>query len=537
MKKLFLLASIGVCEMSFSSESNTYDLNELLNTEITGASRYEQPLIESPNQAEVINRKDIAIYGYRTLGDALQSINGVHITNQRDYTYLGIRGQSSPGDYNSRMLLLSDGVRLNDPLYDSALIGHESPIDIDWIKRIEYMSGPGSSQYGANAVLGITNIITYSGQDLNGSKVTTELESYGRKKVTLLNGHSLGNGNDYIFGFSASNSSGADLYFPQKGWAQGLDGERYSKAYLKATIFNWQLTSGSSSRTKNIPTGYWNTTFNTPGTYNSDNYYYLNLSKQSDISPTLSQTIRLRYGKYDYAGHYNYTTTNSFDRGKSDWYGIDYGIDYRDFDNHRVTTGIELQQNNRLSQTNSDGSLNDSRRYINASWYAQDQWNINADWIQYVGLRLDRINERAAASPKWALVHRANTTTLARLSLSQAFRPANIYERFYDDSSGSGSIKSNPNLKNEYLRNIELNIDHAISATWLVQASIYYYKIDNRISQITRPDGLLQFINADQATGKGLELSSKYQTDDHRIKLSIATKVFIKVQQRRTYPN
>lgn len=56
-----------------------------------------------------------------------------------------MRGFNRPGDYGTRLLLLTDGARRNDPLFDQALLGNESPIEIDWVKRIEFVAGPASS--------------------------------------------------------------------------------------------------------------------------------------------------------------------------------------------------------------------------------------------------------------------------------------------------------------------------------------------------------------------------------------------------------
>ena len=37
--------------------------------------------------------------------------------------YLGVRGFFASGDYNTRVLLLVDGNRINDALYDQAMLG------------------------------------------------------------------------------------------------------------------------------------------------------------------------------------------------------------------------------------------------------------------------------------------------------------------------------------------------------------------------------------------------------------------------------
>jgi len=66
------------------------------------------------------------------------------VSGDRSYHYLGSRGFSRPGDYNSRYLLLVDGHRLNDNIYDTASVGNELALDIDLIDRVEVIRCPGS---------------------------------------------------------------------------------------------------------------------------------------------------------------------------------------------------------------------------------------------------------------------------------------------------------------------------------------------------------------------------------------------------------
>jgi iron complex outermembrane receptor protein len=61
-----------------------------------------------------------------------------------------------------------DGHRINDPVYDAALLGHDFPLDVDLIERVEVIRGPGSALYGNNAFFGIVNVITRKGRDLDG---------------------------------------------------------------------------------------------------------------------------------------------------------------------------------------------------------------------------------------------------------------------------------------------------------------------------------------------------------------------------------
>lgn len=522
MKLYSLLIFLIFSANTIYAESDISALSILLNTEISGASKYDQTLIESPSQATVIPDEDIRKRGARTIGEALQTTNGIYISNQRDYSHIGIRGVLPMGDYNTRFLLLNDGVRLNDPLYDSALIGHESPLDINWIKKIEYISGPNSSLYGGNAILGTANVITYSGSDINGSKISVESQSDNRYKTTFISGQQLSDGNDYVVGLSIGGGAGPNLYFPSQGWAQKLDGENYLKGYLKANISQWSINAGLSHRNKDIPTGYWGTVFNESGTYNNDDHQYINISRQDDLTNNLSQLVRFRYGQYQYSGHYNYGSYQTSDWGQSQWYGLDYSANYRGIENHRINGGIEIQENAKLILGASNG-LNNKTSYLNYSTYIQDQWTLSSTWIQYLGIRLDKINEQTAISPKWSIVHRASENTVIRLSAGQAFRPANHYEKFYTDNNSSpGYLTSNPALKNEYIRNTEINIDQALTTGLLASLSIYHFELKNHIEQTTNADQLLQFTNNGNMLGNGIELTTRYQSNNLKIQTGFA---------------
>src|SRR5512133_2214967 len=88
------------------------DLKELMEIEVVtvyGASKFEQKITEAPSSVSIVTSSDIKRHGYRTLADIMQSIRGFYTTYDRNYHYLGMRGFSRPGDYNSRFLLLVDG--------------------------------------------------------------------------------------------------------------------------------------------------------------------------------------------------------------------------------------------------------------------------------------------------------------------------------------------------------------------------------------------------------------------------------------------
>src|SRR5439155_19421348 len=100
---------------------------------VFGASKYEQKPGEAPASVSIVTADEIQKYGYRTLVDILGSVRGLFTTYDRNYTYAGVRGFDRPGDYDTRILLLLDGHRVNDNVYDQASIGTESIVDVNAI--------------------------------------------------------------------------------------------------------------------------------------------------------------------------------------------------------------------------------------------------------------------------------------------------------------------------------------------------------------------------------------------------------------------
>ena len=121
---LAVLIAACLCFSLEASEEVSLDLlvdmslEELMNVTVYGASRFEQKVTEAPASISIITADEIKKYGYRTLADILRSVRGFYVTNDRNYNYLGVRGFGRPGDYNTRVLTLLDGHRINENISD-----------------------------------------------------------------------------------------------------------------------------------------------------------------------------------------------------------------------------------------------------------------------------------------------------------------------------------------------------------------------------------------------------------------------------------
>ena len=169
---LSLVLSLFSFKVFAAKQFEDMSLEQLMDVKITGASKYEQKQSEVAAAVTVITRNDIRAYGWRTLSEILTSLPGVFSSYDHSYNYIGVRGFNILGDFNTRILVSVNGNRINDATYDQGPMGRDFPLDVELIERIEFIPGPGSAVYGQNAMLGVVNIITRKGSNINGVEVS-----------------------------------------------------------------------------------------------------------------------------------------------------------------------------------------------------------------------------------------------------------------------------------------------------------------------------------------------------------------------------
>ncbi len=203
---------------------------------VFGASERIQPVTEAPASVSFITAEEIARYGYRTLADILRGVRGLYVTNDRNFSLLGARGFGKPGDYNSRILLLVNGHRVNDNVFGQAEIGAEFGLDPAMFERVEIIRGPASSLYGDSAFFAVVNVITKSGASLDGGSLALEAgHARDAARRAAASASALANGVDIALSAhlsrAATASSGcisrrSTAPATNNGVAEGLDGER-----------------------------------------------------------------------------------------------------------------------------------------------------------------------------------------------------------------------------------------------------------------------------------------------------------------------
>jgi iron complex outermembrane receptor protein len=273
---------------------------------VYAASKFTEKVTDAPSSVTIVVREEIQRFGYRTLGDVIRSVRSFDVTYDRAYSYTGVRGFNSLGDYGSRTLLLIDGHRMNDPIFDTAAVGTEGLLDVDLIERVEFIRGPGSAIYGSNAFFGVINVVTRSGASVDGVEASAQagsLDTY-RGRVTI--GKKLPNGIEYLFSGTYYNSNGQARIFYEafnapetnNGVASNRDGDGFASALGKVSWGDFTLQGGYVTRDKDVPTGSFGSVFNVPNT-TVDSRGYLELRYAHETVNGWSLNGRLHYDTFD----------------------------------------------------------------------------------------------------------------------------------------------------------------------------------------------------------------------------------------------
>jgi iron complex outermembrane receptor protein len=521
-----LLCFIGL----FSLPASAYDehtgpdsIEQLLNTEVTtvtGASKYQQELANAPATVSIVTADEIRKGGYLTLADALNSVPGVFITYNRTYHSVGVQGFSPLGDYNTRILLLVDGHRLNDAIYEQAPLGRDFPVDLDLVERIEVIRGPGSSLYGTNAFLAVVNVITRSGRTLKGGEFAASGGSYNAWTGRATGGGKLKNGLDLLVSGSYLESAGRQhLYYPEYvatngGIAQGVDGEAVWSLLAKAGWKDLSLLVMHQHRDKEIPNAAYGAIFNDPAEKFSDISTMAGLS-YNHIFDFAEIYARLTYNRYEYYNDFPYDNAGTYslnhDDNVAEWLGSDLYAT-RNIGSHLFTAGMEhrWQFTQHLRNYNTfpgfESFMDNNHRTLIQGYYLQDEYHILDDLILSAGLRYDHYSTFGGTlNPRAAVIWKLFDSSRLRLSYGEAFRAPTAFEQYYD--SASIGYKGGSNLKPEKIRTAELSYDQYIGNNLRASITGFYSHISDLLIQQPDPvDGLLVFSNRNSIESKGVEL-------------------------------
>lgn len=161
-----ILAFVGMFVLVFSvqlfaqtpEELFEMSLEDLLNVEITSVSKKAESAVEAPQTVIVITSDQIERRGYIDLEQLIHDLPGFDISRGNGTHLANIYQRGYRSNNTDRILLLIDGVEENDLWSGNIWLTRQYPLTN--IKRVEIIYGPASTIYGANAYVGVINVVT-----------------------------------------------------------------------------------------------------------------------------------------------------------------------------------------------------------------------------------------------------------------------------------------------------------------------------------------------------------------------------------------
>ena len=503
--------------------------DELVKWEIpttTTPSKIEQPITEAPSSVTIIEADEVKKYGHRTLADILRSVPGLYVTYDRQHNFLGTRGFNR-GDFNSRVLLLVDGHRVNNNLTDGAFIGTSFLLDVDLIDRVEIARGPGSVLYGNNAFFGVINVITRKGGDLKGlgGEISGEVASFDTYKARATYGHRFTNGLEVLLSGTFYDSDGADRLFFKDfatnrfgGVARHVDDDSYGSFFGTVAFRDFTLQGAFHSREKTIPTAPGGSAFNDPRAQSIDERSYVNLKYDHKFPDELDVTAQVYYDRNDSeltspADLPPSGSLVSTEKRVGEWWGAELQLDKRVWDRHLFTFGAEYRddfhQERRLKFEPPVGAPNNkSRSTQNYGVYFQGDFAILTNLHFNAGVRYDKYGDLDGdANPRLALIYNPVDQTVFKAIYGTAFRAPNFSELI--DSRF-------PDVGAEEITSYELIYEQGIGQHLRLSVAGFFNQIDDLISL---EDGVYKNFDVD-ALGVEAALEGFWRTNGLRGRLS-----------------
>ena len=497
---LFLAALPGLCPAAEADE---------LQTIVITATRIPTPVLQVASSITVVTAADIEARQERTFADVLKDIPGLNVVQTG-----GPGGETSVfmrGTNSNHTKVFIDGIDVSDPSNATGAFDFGQLLTQD-IERVEVLRGPQSGLYGSDAIGGVINIITKSG---NGPAQFTGAAEGGT--FDTFNQAGTVSGSDEAFHYSASVAhfhAGAtpvtplDLLLPGEARIDDYDDNltlttklgydvtpdfdlglaaRYTDIHLRDTGEDYLVALPFSG-------------YPAPEQTTADTVEYATrlTAHLKSFDGVLEQTLGLAYthDRTDTVEPQTPPALNTGERRKADWQG-----DVKLAPTETLVLGAEYERDEIDQPITADVHI--------GSAYGELQSQIGDHWFSALNVRNDdnsRFGDKTTwrFAPEWVVTQ---TDTRLHASVGTGFKAPTLSELY--QSFPAFFFFANPNLKPESSTGWDAGIEQAVVHD-VLRVGVTYY--DNRIRDLITTDVTgTTWANVGRATTDGIESFIAYQ--------------------------
>jgi len=478
-------------------------LEQLMNLEVTSVSKRPEKLSQAASAIQVITQDDIRRSGATNLPEALRLASNLEVA-QVDSRQWAISARGFNNTTANKLLVLIDGRSVYTELY-SGVFWDVQLVPLWDVERIEVISGPGATLWGANAVNGVINIITKRAEDAQGLYVAggggTELAGFGGARY----GGTVDSSIHYrIYGtaFSRNQTDSADGQRSTDDWHMGQGGFRLdwdqsnaTQLSLQGDLYNTQSAQPNASDL----------------TANGSN---LTASGSHVFSPTSDARVQLYYD-------HTYRDIPGALTDDLDTYDIDFQHHFLLGRRHDVVWGVGYRL---VKDTVGNGAaLAFLPARVQLQWFsgfAQDEVALIPDRLHLtLGTKVDHNDYTGVeVQPSGRVSWTPSRGGVLWGAVSRAVRePSRIDRDLFSPAQPPYLLEGGPSFVSEDLLAYELGYRAEVHQTVSVSVSTFHNSYDNiRSEAMANPPTPLPIVitNGLQGTSYGVELTADYRVTD-----------------------
>ena len=515
----FLTAFMTLCVTAPVAESK--DRTHRMEDMVVSTSRTEVAMADAPQSISVISADEIMASPFERVEDILRFSAGIQVTQHYGQQTGGIAGHlSMRGTGRNRVLMMLDGVPLNDNFSNTIAWVAWGLIPRESIERIEILRGPSSASYGSEGLGGIVNIITKNPRETpetSARAIAGSASTYGVSGLHSRKGERFG------FLLSGAYEDSRGFYMIDPDDIDDLTLRRYreiGKGFGKVTYSPDERTDMSLSAL------YYQHEMGKGREYFYDDLildqYRLGMTHRGDISDWKAMVYLNRGDKtaYQDVGQQGGTVFVP-DRDEKFPENIVWGAEIQNtlplFDSTEITTGVAFKQvsmdykENQLRNMDRDVQASGKQRFISpfAEWTGRF---MNNRLIAHAGVRYDNVRNYDGKakdsdpfrdrdpydesyssetwdnfSPKLGLVYHPDHLTTLRTSFVSGFRTPSLFELYKPHVRAGGRFlrRANPDLDPEKIRTWEAGAERVFFDNLWIRTTYYHSRVSDYIESTT----------------------------------------------------
>jgi iron complex outermembrane receptor protein len=444
-------------------------IEALAQVNVTSVSKTDQPLSDAPAAIYVISHDDIVRSGAISLPEMLRLAPNLQVYQQNPaewaVTARGLNGNSEAQNFSNKLLVLIDGRPVYTPLF-SGVYWDLPDVLPETIDRIEVISGPGATRFGANAVNGVINVITRNASETDGAYAVARA---GPDRQAI--------------GLSLSGQAGADVSYRVHG-RYLHDDQFFTPAGAPAGDARRRIGGGfridwtpSDADLVTLNGEIFDTRLNQAVSHEDSSGHNLTARwtrQTSDDSQLQAQVFYDHISRDDRAGGGVVFGTDTFDGELQ--YNLAAG------DRHHLVLGAgarlfsyDITGTSSLFFDPPKGDL-----FI-ADAFVQDNFALTPQLTLTAGLKLEKLPYAGASLlPEARIAWKPAPTTLIWGSVARAIRSPTPFDVDVEERVGNVvSVSGDPDFRTEKLTSVELGTRLQPSPSLSLSATLFYHHYDD----------------------------------------------------------